>query len=176
MESAGVGWHSDESVHWLRGELLRSKGDLGAAQDELEAALDVPASSLFPRARAIALYADILRLRGEPGKAVEHARQAITDAGAWLMDAVWARRSLVSALLDAGDAHEALAEADEAMRLLSSGEWTEEVVRMQALRARALDETGHHDEAAEAYQRARALLDEFPAGVDVQELGALLGG
>ncbi|MHB8510578.1 MAG: ATP-binding protein [Actinomycetota bacterium] len=172
--SSGVEVHSETAVAWLHAEILRSKGDLNGALRVLEPVMDSERFTLIPWARAVALYADVLRERGEPEKGVQFARKALDAAGARLMDGVWARRTLVASLLDAGQIKEALDEADLALEVLSESEWTDETIRMHALRARALDELSRHDEAAEAYDRARSLLADFGPDADLGSLESLL--
>lgn len=174
-ERGGVGWQNTMMTRWLRAEIARRRGDLGAARALLEDPSPVPAGGIFPRNRLARLHAEVLCDEGEPKRAVEVARAAVAESRDATGDAAGARRTLARALLESGDADAAAAEIDATLAALDAGEWDAERVRALALKARILDEQGRHDEAAEVHDRARALLAAFPSEADTAPLAALLG-
>ena len=149
----------------------------GNARDALEQA--VVRDGRFDLADELALAFDheatLIRMLGDPATAVRIGQHAVEmwrrlaeaeDDAAWLRNLGTAHQKLAASLDEAGDGEAALAELDEALRLLqSSGDPSsdEEKTRLAGVhhtRGVALRRVGEPSAAIEAYLTALSLLEE----------------
>ncbi|MCX7513912.1 serine/threonine-protein kinase [Frateuria sp. STR12] len=147
------------TVHELQGRYAEAED---ASRRAIGVDLASPASPRQPMARHRALLADILRLRGRREDAVRQARQAVASLrGSPSPDVMGVHARLAAALLDAGDAPRAHAQAALALSIgshvLPQDNW--QIAPALFTLGRSELALGHGGEAETALRRALGLRD-----------------
>ena len=169
-------WDGSAGLRWLQASILRARGRLDEARRMLEERLGRQNVGLVSTARSRALLAEIQLDLGDAAAAAETAAAAVEESGEELIARVVALRILAAALVSAGKAADAEATIRDELSLLDEADWDVEKIRALGVLAKTLDAQRRHDEAAEALDRARALLAEQPAGTDPSALESSLLG
>jgi tetratricopeptide (TPR) repeat protein len=169
-------WAAGAGARYLQARIAIAQGRTDDAHALLSERLGSRNIGLVSEAWTGALLAELLVDRGDLEGAMKAARAAVDTAGGGLLGEAVAHRALATVMLAAGDAGGAEESIRHELDLLADSDWAVERARALAVLARVLDQQRRHDEAADAFDRARAALDALPADADRRSLEVSLLG
>ena len=167
-------WSGSSGVVWLRARVLQARGKLDEARELLRAGGGRENIGLISPSWCRALLAEIEAERGDIHAAA--AAEAVELAGERTIARIRAECALAATQLEVGDANLAEQTLRGALAALEETDWSYRKVRALALLARILDAQRRHDEAAEAFDRARDIIAALPPGTDTGPAKAVLLG